>query len=350
MRTGINLTVGSSLLEDFTLQVGQSNQTVTVAAEVAQVDTNTSTLANLVETKQMVDLPLNGRNFQQLILLAPGVTVAQTATTSFYGKGDTYSIAGARPEGAAYLLDGTDITNFFNHGSGAGSLGTSLGIDAIAEFQTLTNTYSAQFGGNGAVINAVSKSGTNAFHGTAFEFLRNSALDARDFFEPTSSPKPFRRNQFGGALGGPIKKDKMFFFVNYEELKQSLGITNKITVPDANAHAGFLPCAVASRLRVRSERTGQRRLRLSGDSAGDGAVSYGHHSSPRPCQRHRQRVLRSAIRLATNTTCSAASTGRSRRRTTSSPVTSSINRASPTPSPAPTPPVGPTPNRPAINT
>jgi hypothetical protein len=246
VRTGVNLTVGSSLLEDFTLQVGQSNQTVTVAAEVAQVDTNTSTLANLVETKQMVDLPLNGRNFQQLILLAPGVTVAQTSTTSFYGKGDTYSIAGARPEGAAYLLDGTDITNFFNHGSGAGSLGTSLGIDAIAEFQTLTNTYSAQFGGNGAVINAVSKSGTNAFHGTAFEFLRNSALDARDFFEPTSSPKPFRRNQFGGALGGPIKKDKMFFFVNYEELKQSLGITNKITVPDANAHAGFLPCAVAA--------------------------------------------------------------------------------------------------------
>ena len=112
------------------------------------------------------------------------MNVAQTATTSFYGKGDTYSIAGGRPEGQAYLLDGTDIVNFFGHGSGAGSLGTSLGIDAIAEFQTLTNTYSAQFGGNGAVVNAVSKSGTNAFHGTAFEFLRNSALDARDFFRP----------------------------------------------------------------------------------------------------------------------------------------------------------------------
>ena len=95
-----------------------------MAPETAQVDTTSSTLANLVESKQMVDLPLNGRNFQQLILLAPGVNVAQTSTTSFYGKGDTYSIAGGRPEGAAYLLDGTDITNFFNHGSGAGSLGT----------------------------------------------------------------------------------------------------------------------------------------------------------------------------------------------------------------------------------
>jgi uncharacterized membrane protein len=246
VRTGITLTVGNSTVVDFVLQVGQSNQTVTVAADTAQVDTTSSTLANLVDSRQIVDLPLNGRNFQQLIALSPGVVVAQTSVTSFYGKGDTYSIAGSRPEGAAYLLDGTDITNFFNHGSGAGSLGTSLGIDAIAEFQTLTNTYSAQFGGNGAVINAVSKSGTNGFHGSAFEFIRNSALDARDFFAPTSSPPPFRRNQFGGSIGGPIKKDKMFFFVNYEGLRQSLGITNKITVPDAAAHQGYLPCGVVT--------------------------------------------------------------------------------------------------------
>jgi hypothetical protein len=246
VHTNIILTVGGQTVVDFALQVGQSNQTVTVQAETAQVDTTSSALGNLVESKQMVDLPLNGRNFQQLILLAPGVNVAQTSVTSFYGKGDTYSIAGGRPEGAAYLLDGTDITNFFNHGSGAGSLGTSLGIDAIAEFQTLTNTYSAQFGGNGAVINAVSKSGTNGFHGTAFEFLRNSALDARNFFDQTHSPLPFRRNQFGGAIGGPIKKDKMFFFFNYEGLRQSQGRTYKVTVPDAAAHNGDLPCAVAT--------------------------------------------------------------------------------------------------------
>ena len=226
VRDGITLTVGGAAVVDFSMPVGQSQQTVTVEGQVSQVETTSSSVSNLVEQKQITDLPLNGRNFQQLILLSPGVNVAQTATTSFYGKGDTYSIAGGRPEGQAYLLDGTDIVNFFGHGSGAGSLGTSLGIDAIAEFQTLTNTYSAQFGGNGAVVNAVSKSGTNAFHGTGFEFLRNSALDARDFFATLPrSPPPFRRNQFGGAIGGPVKKDKLFFFFNYEGLRQSLGIT-----------------------------------------------------------------------------------------------------------------------------
>jgi len=241
VRDGITLTVGGSVVVDFSMPVGQSQQTVTVEGQVSQVETTSSAVSNLVEQKQITDLPLNGRNFQQLILLSPGVNVAQTAITSFYGKGDTYSIAGGRPEGQAYLLDGTDIVNFFGHGSGAGSLGTSLGIDAIAEFQTLTNTYSAQFGGNGAVVNAVSKSGTNAFHGTGFEFLRNSALDARDFFTTLShSPPPFRRNQFGGAIGGPIKKDKLFFFFNYEGLRQSLGVENKVTVPNAAAHQGFI--------------------------------------------------------------------------------------------------------------
>ena len=119
VRENVTLTVGGQFVVDVSLPVGQAQQTVTVQGEVSQVDTSSSTVANLVEQKQMVDLPLNGRNFQQLITLAPGVQVAQTATTSFYGKGDTYSIAGGRPEGQAYLLDGTDVTNFFNHGTGA---------------------------------------------------------------------------------------------------------------------------------------------------------------------------------------------------------------------------------------
>jgi hypothetical protein len=236
---GIVLTVGGQRVVDFSLAVGQSQQTVTVEANAAQVDTTSSAVANLVEQTQMRELPLNGRNFQQLITLAPGVQVAQTSTSQFYGKGDTYSIAGGRPEGQAFLLDGTDQTNFFNHGTGSGVLGTSLGIDAIGEFQTLTNTYSAQFGGGGAVINAVSRSGTNSFHGTAFEFLRNSALDARNFFDGSTVPS-FRRNQFGGAIGGPIKKDKAFFFFNYEGLRQSLGLTQIAFVPDANARQGIV--------------------------------------------------------------------------------------------------------------
>jgi hypothetical protein len=126
-------------------------------------------------------------------------------------------------------------------------MGTTLGIEAIAEFSVLTNTYSAQFGGNGAVVNTASKSGTNEFHGSAYEFLRNSDLDARNFFDGSSVPA-FRQNQFGGSLGGPIKKDKLFFFVNDEELRKVQGQTEIALVPDANAHKGYVPCAEASSL------------------------------------------------------------------------------------------------------
>ncbi len=240
LRKGILLTVGSNSVVDFSLRVGQQAETVTVAAETTQVETTSSAITNLVSQQQVAELPLNGRNFQQLMLLSPGVEVAQAATTNvLFGRGDTYSIAGARAEGLAMLLDGTDILNFWQHGTGAGSLGTSLGIDAIAEFQMLTNTYGAQFGGNGGVMNAVSKSGTNNFHGSLFEFLRNSDLDARNFYDG-AAPPPFRRNQFGGTVGGPIKKNKAFFFFNYESLHQTLGVTNIALVPDANARRGIL--------------------------------------------------------------------------------------------------------------
>ncbi len=236
---GITLSVGSSPVVDFSLPVGQAQQTVTVEAEVSQVDTQSTAVGALVEGAQIRDLPLNGRNFTQLMTLAPGVTQiplgAPGAGSTFYGNGQKYSIAGSRPSGQAYLLDDQDMNNFWNNGPGAGGLGTALGVEAIQEFQTLTNTYSAQFGGNGAVINASSRSGTNAFHGSAFEFLRNDKLEARNFFDG-ASPPTFRRNQFGGSVGGPIKKDKAFFFVNYEGLRQTQVVTNLVTVPDECAH------------------------------------------------------------------------------------------------------------------
>ena len=236
---GITLTVGSSPVVDFLLPVGQAQQTITVEAEVSQVDTQSTAVGALVEGAQIRDLPLNGRNFTQLMTLAPGVTQiplgAPGAGSTFYGNGQKYSIAGSRPSGQAYLLDDQDMNNFWNNGPGAGGLGTALGVEAIQEFQTLTNTYSAQFGGNGAVINASSRSGTNAFHGSAFEFLRNDKLEARNFFDG-ASPPTFRRNQFGGSVGGPIKKDKAFFFVNYEGLRQTQVVTNLVTVPDECAH------------------------------------------------------------------------------------------------------------------
>ncbi len=242
VRRGVTLTVNSQMVIDFTLPVGQAEQTVIVQGAAEQVNTTTSTISDLVDKEQMRDLPLNGRNFQQLITLAPGVQIAQTsaASISLYGKGATYTVAGLRPEDQAYLLDGTDISNYFGHGAGSSAIGTSLGVDAIAEFQVLTNTYSAEYGGYGAVVNAVSLSGTNQFHGSGFEFIRNSALDARNYFDALSGPPPFKRNQFGGTLGGPIKKDKAFFFFNYEGLRQAEARTEVAYIPDADALQGIV--------------------------------------------------------------------------------------------------------------
>ena len=243
VRRGITLTVGAQSVVDFSLAVGQAQQTVTVEATVSQVDTVSTAVASYVEQKQINDLPLNGRNFTDLVALAPGVStgsqIGNGGANLLYGVENNFSVSGARSEGQAYLLDNTDVQGFWNHGSGSGVMGTTLGIEAIAEFSLLTNTYSAQFGGNGAVVNSASKSGTNTLHGSAYEFLRNSALDARNFFDGSKVP-PFRQNQFGGSLGGPIKKDKLFFFVNDEELRRALGQTFVAFVPDANAHNGIV--------------------------------------------------------------------------------------------------------------
>jgi hypothetical protein len=250
-RPGITLTVGAQPIVDFQLAVGQQQQTVTVESSVTQVETQTTAVGALVENKQVEDLPLNGRNYTQLLVLAPGVTQiplgAAGAGSTFYGNGQKYTIAGSRPSGQPYLLDDQDMVNFWNNGPGTGGLGTALGVEAIGEFQTLTNTYSPQFGGNGAVINASSKSGGNAFHGSLYEYFRNNVLESRNFFDntilpgaTTSKPPDFRRNQYGGSVGGPIKKDKLFFFANYEGLRQTQVISNIVVVPDACTHNAVL--------------------------------------------------------------------------------------------------------------
>jgi len=254
---GITLTVGSESVVDFSLAVGQQQQTITVQGQASQVETTSAAVGNVVESVQMRDLPLNGRSYTSLLALAPGVQTAAQATQSagsaFYGRGAQYSVAGSRLYGQAFLLDNTDVADFFGHGVGSAATGDALGVEAIAEFQALTATYGAQFGGNGAVLNAVSKSGTNDFHGSAYEFFRNNVLDARDYFDLPQQPDgdrnaPFRRNQFGGSLGGPVKKDKAFFFVNYEGLRQLKLADTPIFAPDANARNGFLPCAAAPRV------------------------------------------------------------------------------------------------------
>jgi hypothetical protein len=231
---GITLAVGSQTVVDFALPVGQQQQTVTVEGEVSAVETTNAAIGTYTSEQQMRELPLNGRNFEQLIQLAPGVATVQWSNNAMQGRAAQYSVAGARPEGQAIMLDDESLQSFWNNGISS-ITGSSLGVEAIAEFQTLTNAYSAQFGGNGAVINAVSRSGTNAFHGSAFDFLRNNVLDARDFFSTRSSPPPLRKNQFGGSAGGPIKKDKAFFFVDYEGIRQLLGENKVANVPNCPA-------------------------------------------------------------------------------------------------------------------
>lgn len=235
VRTDVTLSVGAQIVVDFSLQVGQQLETITVEAQGSQVDTSNSTVGTLTDEKQMSGLPLNGRNFEQLIQLSAGVNTLQGNSftqSGFQGRAPEYSIAGSRPEGQAILLDDENLQNFWNKGMGS-VMGSSLGVEAIGEFQTLTNTYSSQFGGNGGVINAVSKSGSNSFHGSLYEFLRNSDLDARTFVDPTQIPS-LRQNQFGGTVGGPIKKDKMFFFVNYEGIRLVQGESKIAEVPGCN--------------------------------------------------------------------------------------------------------------------
>jgi Carboxypeptidase regulatory-like domain len=240
VRNGLTVTVGSAPVIDFQMTVGQASESVTISAEVSQVETTTSAVSSLVNQTQMRELPLNGRDWEQLILLAPGVaTYPEGGSSALTSVANAYSISGTRPEGYANTLDGEDVLNWWQRNAGGNVTGTSLGIEAIAEFQTLTSTYGAQYGGNGGAVNAVTKSGTNAFHGSAYEFFRNSDLDARGFFDG-ASPPPLRKNQYGASLGGPIKKNKVFFFVNYEGIQQVLDTNYPVFVPSNAVHQGIV--------------------------------------------------------------------------------------------------------------
>ena len=205
----------SQTVVDFSLKVGQTQQTVTVKGQVVQVETSSTALATLVEPTQMREMPLNGRNFEQLLTLAPGV-VQQSGGQTLFGTQSNYSVSGSRPEGQSFLLDSTDIQDFWNHGTGSSATGTSLGIEAIAEFQTLTNTFSAQYGGNGAVINAVTRSGANNFHGSAYEFFRNSALDARNYFDP----RGFIRHHAAAGIYAIVTRSCRFQFPRQDRFCQ----------------------------------------------------------------------------------------------------------------------------------
>ena len=242
VRSGMTLAVGQQANLTLAMQVGAVTQQVTITGEAPIVETTQSAVAGVVDEKRIADLPLNGRDFTQLALIEPSVVSVRNAASGSVtnGFGTKLSVAEfARPDQTGWLLDGMNIRGTSQFGTPGSAGGGIMGVEAVREFQVLTTNYSPEFGGtSGGVINMVTKSGTNQLHGSAYEFLRNSDLDARNFFDVT---KPsFKRNQFGGSLGGPIRKDKTFFFGNYEGLRQPLGLTSNAIVPDAAAHQGVI--------------------------------------------------------------------------------------------------------------
>ncbi len=240
VRKGLTLTVASEEVVDFTLKVGDVTQRIEVTGEAPLVQTTASSVSSLVDEHALNDLPLNGRSFIELVRLQDGVNAIRAAGTgAAYSFGQHISVAGSNPESNNFMMDGTNISTY--QGLGHGGVGGGMpGVEAVKEFRVLSHNYSAEFGrGTGAMINAVTKSGTNSFHGSLYEFIRNDNLDARKFFD---QQKPeFKRNQFGASAGGPIRKNKAFFFVNYEALRERLGQTFIPTVPTAAARQGILP-------------------------------------------------------------------------------------------------------------
>ena len=247
-RQGITLVVGQQAVVNFALEVGNVQQEVTVTAEVPIINTTTSSTAGLVDEQQVKDLPLNGRSFDQLLTLNAGV-VNFNATQGNAGVATTsaslFTVSGRRWEENRYLMNGIDYIGSDMQGAANlpfGASGKLLGVDAIREFNVLTDTYGAEVGKRaGGQVEIATMSGTNRLHGDAFEFFRNNDLDTRNYYDVTASPPAFKRNQFGGALGGPLKKDKLFVFGNYEGYRERLGVSSNAIVPDLKARQGFLP-------------------------------------------------------------------------------------------------------------
>jgi carboxypeptidase family protein len=235
--------IGRDTTVDLTMTVGQVSESVTVSGQAALLDLSGATIGGVVTTKQIAELPLNGRSFMQLATLQPGVSVSRNTGKDFTGGfgGTQISIAGARPEQTGYLLEGTNVSDIADKAPSSVA-GVLLGVDTVKEFSVKTHGYSAEFGrAAGGIISAVTKSGTNAFHGTAFEFLRNSKFDAKGYFDSGDAPPPFTRHQGGATLGGPIVKNKLFFFGSYEGLRERLASTRLARFPNAAAHNGIIP-------------------------------------------------------------------------------------------------------------
>ncbi len=237
LQSGITLELNQNGRLDLTLKVGQGSETVEVKANVAQVDTTGAVLGKVENQRMIQDLPLLDRDTLQLGLLQAGVFNPDPDD----GSGNPFSVSGQRSESLTFLLDGANNTNFLNN-----NIIASPNPDAVEEFKILTNNYDAQYGRtSGGIVNQITKSGTNSFHGDLFEFLRNDVFNAKDFFLPAGEPKQnFKRNVFGGTVGGPIKKDKIFFFAAYQGTRrregQNSGLLQVLSDPERGGDFGEL--------------------------------------------------------------------------------------------------------------
>jgi hypothetical protein len=239
VRRGVNLTVGREAVVNFLLRVGRVEERIEVSAGALLVETTSPALSEFVDERKVRDLPLNGRDVVQLIQLQMGVNAARTDLGDILtgGKGTRITVAGVRPSGNTFMLDGTIINNLGNRVA-TGATGQLTGVETIKEFQALTSNYSSQFSrATGGAFNIVTRSGANAIHGSVFEFVRNDNFDARNFFD-IEKPE-FKRNQFGFSIGGPVVRNRSFFFGSYEGLRESMGLTTIRTVPDLDARQGI---------------------------------------------------------------------------------------------------------------
>ena len=249
IRTGIRLVVAQDAQVDVPLRLGEASTQVTINEDAPPVSATAADISGLVGEKEVKNLPLNGRSFDLLMTLNPGVvnfTWEKTGGLIGISNSTTanmFSVEGNRPQQNLFLLNGIEYTGAAeNNMTPGGTSGQLLGIDAVREFNILRDSYSAKYGKKpGGQVSIVTQSGTNQWHGSVYEFLRNNALDARNFFDASSSAPPFNRNQFGVSVGGPIQKDKTFFFANYEGFREALHQTSVALVPDALARADAVP-------------------------------------------------------------------------------------------------------------
>ena len=247
VKRGVTLAVGQQSTVDFTLSVGEVKETVTVMEAPSPVALTTQETSGLVNERQVKELPLNGRSYDGLIALNPGIVNYSSQRSGGVGTsnsavGNMFAVTGHRPQDNLFLLNGIEYTSasLINLTPG-GTSGQLLGVEAVREFNVVSDTYGAEYGKRpGGQVSIVTGAGSNQLHGSVYEFLRNSDLDARNFFDQGGIPQ-FQRNVFGASLGGPIRKDKTFFFVNYEGFRQHLGLSDVTLVPDNAARSGYVP-------------------------------------------------------------------------------------------------------------